>query len=88
MSVAGNAIGTAIIANKIAATATFNAGRKPGPYSPAELQQLLLAQSQAEGNAIVDNLPSTQSGGGVANWDGGQANSNYGGTIAISGGTA
>lgn len=31
----------------------------------------------------------TPSGGaGSSNWDGGQANSNYGGTIAINGGTA
>jgi hypothetical protein len=27
-------------------------------------------------------------GGGASNWDGGQANTNYGGTIAINGGTA
>jgi len=27
-------------------------------------------------------------GGGASNWDGGQANSNYGGTLAINGGTA
>lgn len=27
-------------------------------------------------------------GGGMSNWDGGQANTNYGGTISVNGGTA
>ena len=56
MSAVGNAIGTAIVANRAAVIATFNASRKPGPYSKAELLQIALLEAQAEGNAIADNI--------------------------------
>jgi len=86
MSAAGNAIGTAIVAYEKTALAAFVAARKPGPYSAAELVQLQLIRNQADGNAIVDNLPSSQGSSGASNWDGGQANTNYGGMPSINGG--
>ena len=86
MSIMGNTIGAAIVAYRTAALAAFVAARRPGPYSTAELAQLALIQAQAEGNAIVDNLPAAQGGNAIANWDGGQANTNYGGTVSINAG--
>jgi hypothetical protein len=87
MSATGNAMGTAIVVYRTRAREAFLAARKPGPYSLVEVKQLALLQSKAEGIAIVDNLPPSQ-GGGASNWDGGQANTQYGGTVAIDGGNA
>ncbi len=66
MSIMGDTIGTAIVAYRTAALAAFVAARRPGPYSTAELAQLALIQTRAEGNAIVDNLPAAQGGNAVS----------------------
>ena len=79
MSAVGNAIGAAIVANKAAAQKAF-------PIARFSASVFALAMAQAEGNAIADNLPTSQGGATVANWDGGQANTNYGGTVSINAG--
>ena len=56
MSTVGNTIGAAIIANKAAVVSAFTAARKPGPYTSAEIAQLVLLEAQAEGNAIASNI--------------------------------
>ena len=88
MTAIGNTIGAAIVAYKAAAQRAFLLSLAGRTASPMDNQKLSLLMAQAEGNAIVDNLPTEQGGTGLSNWDGGQADSNYGGTIVISGGTA
>ena len=84
MSATGDALGAAILSNKAAAQKAFLASLRGRPALPTDNVRLVLMLAQAEGNAIADNLPQS----GSANWDGGQASTNYGGTVAIDGGGA
>lgn len=81
MSAAGITMGNALLSYKQTASAAFFTALGKKKPTAADYAQLNTMLAQAEGNAIVDNV------GSAANWDGGQANTNYGGMTPVNGGT-
>jgi hypothetical protein len=72
-----------IAESQVTNLATDLAAKEPGLGNPSVTGYVLSSTTGGARSWVAQT-----GGGGASNWDGGQANTNYGGTIAINGGTA